>query len=85
MSDAEQARFAALLAGDWTTAFDVGLCQRQRRCTLCGTTAPGYFDIGTLPDGHGVAYRLCTRCHNQDPERERVAALLERRYRPQGD
>jgi hypothetical protein len=85
MSDAEQARLAALLAGDWTTAFDDLLCQRLPRCTLCGTGQPAYFDIATLDDGLCVAYRLCAPCHRQDPTLEQVSTLLQRRYRDQGE
>jgi hypothetical protein len=68
---------------DWLVAFDDGLVQRLRLCTVCGSAPAQRWAIWENPPLH-MAYTLCARCHANDPQRHAVAALMRRRYGGEG-
>lgn len=81
MSDLEQSHFATLLE-TWLTAFDDLLTERWHGggCTLCETRHTAWAEIRVLPCGYSVAATLFQRCHEGDPQRVQLDALLTKRY-----
>jgi hypothetical protein len=67
---------------DWTVALDHALCGRLTACTGCGRRGgSGWFEVWTSADGtRTLPVALCARCTQDDPDRARLCALLERRY-----
>jgi hypothetical protein len=68
-------------ADDWTVPLDDGLTERLRTCTACGGGQGlyGRWEIW-LGTTRALAIMLCDRCLRADPARQRLTALLERRY-----
>ena len=64
---------------DWLIAFDDGLVERLRLCTLCGSAPAHRWAIweGTT---HKAAYVLCVRCYAADRQRRRLTAMMQQRY-----
>ena len=64
---------------DWLPALDDAFTFRLTACTLCGGRHDAaWFDIWPGPPAMGFV--LCSRCREVDPERQALAALLQRRY-----
>jgi hypothetical protein len=73
-------------APDWLTAWDDFLCERSKHCLRCTRwTEKPWIEILTLASGVGYYAVQCTRCYKGDPTYTAVKALLEQRYRAQGD
>ena len=69
---------------DWTIATDDLVCERWRTCALCGAPHVRWADVHTV-GALALAAVLCARCHQADPPRTRLAALLHQRYGGGGD
>jgi hypothetical protein len=77
MSDAEQARFV-----DWLSAFDdLFRGHYPHKCLVCGRAAE-WAEIRQIHGCPATAVTLCVRCHQGDPHRTQLDALLAQRYRP---
>ena len=69
--------------GDWTVSFDDHLVARWGQgCTLCAR-GPVLWAWTREVCGMAIGICLCARCHQQDPQHQRVDALLVARYAPQ--
>jgi len=64
---------------DWLIAFDEGLVQRLRFCTVCGSAPAQRWAIWE-DTPQNMAYTLCARCHDTDPQRHSVRAVMQQRY-----
>jgi hypothetical protein len=67
---------------DWTAALDDLLCERWRRCTLCGGTPLAYAHIQDQPTGLALSLVLCGPCHRlgEATYAARLQELFMRRY-----
>ena len=64
---------------DWLIAFDDGLTQRLRCCTVCGRGPLHWWGVWQM-SVVTLAYVLCVRCHTTDPEQRRLRAIMYQRY-----
>jgi len=75
-----------LMTEDCLAALDDQVCERLRRCTLCGAEAERACYTGIWAQGAPpclcVAYVVCLACHSQRPWSRRLHALLAARYAP---
>jgi hypothetical protein len=66
---------------DWLAAMNDLLIENFGGCTCCGRWPLVHAGIHTV-DGLAIAISVCQRCHTQDPQQARLAALLMERYAP---
>ena len=64
---------------DWTVPVDDLLVERWGGCTGCGRWPLDHAGIQAV-DGLAIAVSLCGRCYRQDPQYQRVDAMLAERY-----